>query len=72
LVLSMSARIDILQVLIDFLIRDQCLLMCIADLLLLVLLQFLGEIPHVADVPATVMTEKDAGGFNMSTFMVLL
>ncbi|AAD49985.1 Contains PF/01426 BAH (bromo-adjacent homology) domain. ESTs gb/N96349, gb/T42710, gb/H77084, gb/AA395147 and gb/AA605500 come from this gene [Arabidopsis thaliana] len=28
-----------------------------------------GEIPHVADVPATVMTEKDAGGFNMSTFM---
>jgi hypothetical protein len=31
-----------------------------------------GEIPHVADVPATVMTEKDAGGFNMSTFMVLL
>ncbi|CAE5963443.1 unnamed protein product [Arabidopsis arenosa] len=28
-----------------------------------------GVMPHVADVPATVMTEKDAGGLNMSTFM---
>lgn len=32
---------------------------------------FLGEIPHVADVPATTMTEQAAGGFNIATFMVL-
>ncbi|KAL0806781.1 hypothetical protein Bca101_099273 [Brassica carinata] len=28
-----------------------------------------GEIPHVADVPATTMTEQAAGGFNIATFM---
>ncbi|KAJ4874583.1 agenet domain-containing protein / bromo-adjacent homology (BAH) domain-containing protein [Raphanus sativus] len=28
-----------------------------------------GEMPHVADVPATTMTEQAAGGFNISTFM---
>ncbi|KAG2322216.1 hypothetical protein Bca52824_015429 [Brassica carinata] len=28
-----------------------------------------GEISHVADVPATTMTEQAAGGFNIGTFM---
>ncbi|CAH8358858.1 unnamed protein product [Eruca vesicaria subsp. sativa] len=28
-----------------------------------------GEMPHVADVPATTMTEQAAGGFNISSFM---
>ena len=33
---------------------------------------FLGEIPHVADAPATTVTEQAAGDFNIDTFMVLV
>lgn len=68
----MSAELIFFQVLFDFLIRDLRFFIYIADLLLLVFFNLLGVMPHVADVPATVMTEQDAGELNMSIFTVLL
>lgn len=72
LVLSMSAPIDFF-----FFFKFRCTEMTCVEILLicfcfLFLFNFLGEMPHVADVPATTMTEQAAGGFNIRTSMVLL